>query len=508
MKLLPWALYGPALVSAALLSAAPGVAVSLGCCEALAASLGSKVFLPDSTAYDESVGSYWSAQEQSVRPACILGATSANDVSVALKLLVPKSCRFATRGGGHGALAGLANIENGVTIDLRGLDSVKLLPGNRLVALGSGLSVGDTYAALYPFGVAISAGRSYDVGVSGSTLGGGLGWLSSEAGFACDNVVEYEVVIADGSIVTATQTRNVDLWRALKGGGNNFGIVTRFVFLTVPLGQIWNEDVVYALDNSQLPKLFDALFGFTSNLDRDPKASVLLSSSYSSQFGYSQFIQSVYNAPVDSRPAVFNGLFSVPGQQLYSFTNETTLPDLSYNYNLNTPDGLQQVSFSMSLRNNLDAIMELNRISQDTVATIADVQGLSWALSFQPLTSLMTDITAVRGGNVLGIGQAPPEGLYLALLTIAFASRSDYERVGAAADQMLAKSVVSLKKYGVFNQWVEMSHAGARQNPISSYGIENRLFLLRTAQKYDPYFVFQRLMPGGYKLKKCKKLTS
>lgn len=269
-------------------------------------------------------------------------------------MLVPEDCRFAVRGGGHGTWAGVANTEYGVTIDLRGLDSIELIEGKELVSVGSGQSVGNIYSYLYPYGVAISGGRSYDIGISGSTLGAGWGWLSNQAGFSCDNVVEYEVVLGNGSIVTATQTSHQDLWKALKGGGTNFGIVTKFVFRTIHLGQIWNGEIIYALNGTELPQLFGALVNFTSNPQRDPKASVLVSSSYDSQIGFLQYVQSVYSDPVKDIPPVLEDLFSIPGQKLLRTINSTTLPDLSYNYNKRTPKGLQyvilQISISQSMR--------------------------------------------------------------------------------------------------------------------------------------------------------------
>lgn len=257
--------------------------------------------------------------------------------------MVPKSCKFATRGGGHGAWAGMANIENSVTIDLRALNSTKLLDGNKLVSVGSGQSVGNIYTSLYPFGISVSAGRSYDVGVGGSTLGAGWGWLSNEAGFACDSIVEYEIVLANGTIAAATQTVHADLWKALKGGGNNFGIVTRFVFRTIPLGQIWNGDVIYALTDVQVPQLFSALVSFTNNSRRDPKATLLVSSSYTLELGYTNYVHCVYTAPVEDLPVIFDELLSIPGQQLLRVNNSTTLPELSYNYNMKTPNGFQYV---------------------------------------------------------------------------------------------------------------------------------------------------------------------
>ncbi|KAK8066628.1 hypothetical protein PG997_013375 [Apiospora hydei] len=437
-------------------------------CQSLAASLGSKVLYPDSTAYSSSLASYWSAQEQTTYPACVLRASSAQDVSTALKTLVPGACKFAVRGGGHGALAGLANIQDGVTIDLRGLDSIKPFAGKKLVSVGSGSRIGAVYDALHPLGIAISGGRSYDVGVSGSTLGNGWGWLSNEAGFCCDNVVEYEVVLANGAIVTASQQTNAKLWKSLKGGGGNFGIVTNFVLRTVPTtSRIWTTDVVYALPDSQLPRLLDAAAGFTGRPEPDPKETLLLTFSYTPMIGNIYYVQCVYTAPTVQSPA-----------------------------------GFDQLLFSITVVNDPDALAELHKTYNASIASVSAVHGLEWTVSFQPLTRLMTDASAARGGNVLGIGRPPKEGLHEVQLTAAFPDAADYSRVSRAADQLLADCTAAVKSVGADWHWVEMNHASHIQDPISTYGEENRAFMMDTAAEYDPDAVFQSLMPGGYKLKR------
>ena len=129
---------------------------------------------PNNSSYNASISSYWSQQEQLITPACVVSAASAQDVSAALKVLVPKRCKFAVRGGGHGAAAGVANIKNGVTIDLRGLNAVTVSSDRKTVAVGGGQSWGNLYAQLAPLGLAASGGRHAPVGVGGSTLGGKL----------------------------------------------------------------------------------------------------------------------------------------------------------------------------------------------------------------------------------------------------------------------------------------------------------------------------------------------
>jgi FAD/FMN-containing dehydrogenase len=141
-------------------------------CQALTSTLGSRVLYPNSTAYESSVNSYWSQQEQLISPSCVLSATSAEDVSKALRVLVPNACKFAVRSGGHGAIAGIANIEDGVTIDLTALNWILPSADGSLVSIGPGQRWGSVYAALDAIGVSVPGGRDSPVGVGGTTLGG------------------------------------------------------------------------------------------------------------------------------------------------------------------------------------------------------------------------------------------------------------------------------------------------------------------------------------------------
>lgn len=101
---------------------------------------------------------------------------------------------------------------------------------------------------------------------------------------------------------------------------------------------------------------------------------------------------------------------------------------------------------------------------------------------------------------MLGIGRAPPQGLYLVLLTASFSLKEDYDKVDHAADELLATCIAVAKGHGTYRTWVEMNHAAYKQDPIASYGFENQMFLKDTARRYDPDAVFQKLMVGGCKL--------
>ncbi|KAJ8060841.1 hypothetical protein OCU04_009925 [Sclerotinia nivalis] len=113
------------------------------------------------------------------------------------------------------------------------MNEAKVNEEKTLVSIGGGAKWGEVYPILYDLGTATSGGRVANVGVGGMTTGG-ISFFSAREGLVCDNVVNYEIVLADGKIVNANQSDNHDLWKALKGGSNNFGIVTRFNIRTFP----------------------------------------------------------------------------------------------------------------------------------------------------------------------------------------------------------------------------------------------------------------------------------
>ena len=145
----------------------------------LSQALPGKVFLPESQGYTESLNTYFSAQENQVKPACIIRPENTADVVTIISRLVQAnrlhgigSLKFAIRSGGHACFAGSANVSDGVTIDLRGLDSIEVNEGASQVSIGTGASWGEVYRTLDPLGLAVPGGRHSQVGVGGLTLGG------------------------------------------------------------------------------------------------------------------------------------------------------------------------------------------------------------------------------------------------------------------------------------------------------------------------------------------------
>jgi FAD/FMN-containing dehydrogenase len=201
----------------------------------LKSELRGPVILPDDPGYDEA-RSIWNAMVDK-RPAAIARCTGAADVMHAVQVAKDQGLLVSVRSGGHN-IAGSALCDDGLTIDLSGMKSVRIDPGARLAYVEPGATLGDFDHEAQAFGLATSLGINSTTGVAGLTLGGGFGWLTRKHGLTVDNLVAAEMVTADGQRVRANAEENADLFWAIRGGGGNFGVVTQFVFQLHPVGPV------------------------------------------------------------------------------------------------------------------------------------------------------------------------------------------------------------------------------------------------------------------------------
>jgi FAD/FMN-containing dehydrogenase len=200
------------------------------------------------------------------RPRLIAQCVDVADVMAAVNYGREQQLLIAIRGGGHNG-PGLGSCNDGLVIDLSGMKGVRVDPAAGTVRVGPGCSSGDVDHATYPFGLAVPLGIVSSTGVAGLTLGGGTGYLTRKYGLTIDNLVEADVVLADGQFVTASETLHPDLFWALRGGGGNFGVVTSFLFRAHPVSQVFAGPIFWLARDAQA--LFRAYRDFLPTAPED-----------------------------------------------------------------------------------------------------------------------------------------------------------------------------------------------------------------------------------------------
>ena len=184
------------------------------------------------------------------RPAFIARCANVGDVIEAVNFSRENGLLTAIRSGGHNG-AGLGVCDDGLVIDLSGLRGIHVDPQARTVWVEAGNTLGDVDRATHAFGLAVPSGVFSTTGVGGITLGGGLGYLTRHFGLAIDNLLEANLILADGSFVKANARENADLFWAIRGGGGNFGVVVSFLFRLQPVSTVYAGPMLWELEAAE-----------------------------------------------------------------------------------------------------------------------------------------------------------------------------------------------------------------------------------------------------------------
>lgn len=256
-------------------------------------------------------------------------------------------CPVAVRSGGHTYFGGASNIEKGVTIDLSALDTIEVHPGDDIVSIGPGAKWGEVYSHLEPLNLGVAGGRVAQVGVGGLTLGGGISFFSPRYGWACDSLVEAEIVLPSGAVVIVNSESYPELLIALRGGSSTLGIVTRLDFKLFKQGPIWGGSVYFPLETAEEQiKCFSKMS--TESFDKygnaqgyDEYASLIMSFGFAQGQGSAVVNSMVYSDTSFKEraevPAVYKDFFEMP--QLYNTVRVTGLTEIAKEQGAFSPNG-------------------------------------------------------------------------------------------------------------------------------------------------------------------------
>ncbi|KAF2472309.1 FAD-binding domain-containing protein [Lindgomyces ingoldianus] len=462
----------------------------------------SQILLPETEAYKTSNSTYLAQQNSDIKPAAIFQAADAKDVVKFIQLVSPftkdEDFAFAIRGAGANPLPYGNNIgETGTTLDLSRLDEIDV--GENSVSIGAGARWGAVYDALDGTGRGVSGNRSAKGGIGGLALQGGVSFFSSREGFVCDNVLNYEVVLASGEIVNANAKENSDLWIALRGGGNNFGVITRFNLRTFPQGRFWGGSVYYF--GPSFPSQVEALVSELNKPDATKESHLMISAGFSHLFGpQAMCMNQVYYTQEVEKPDVLEPFVSVSPQiDSMNSMRMMTLKEAASEQ----AAASQQVRCSYmnaTVKADAETLKQAYEFYTSSVATInTTTEGLTCSLTFQPYALSFLESSASQGGNSLGLDTS--SGSLVSVLLLSYWSkREDDQKIKETMRGVLEKIEQDSNERGTAVSFKYMNYASEFQDPISSYGSENKKRLQDVSRKYDPQGLFQKAVPGGFKI--------
>lgn len=210
----------------------------------LGSGLRGQMIWPDDAGYDEARAVFNGMIDR--RPLAVLQPVDASDVVRCIEFARRHGFPISVRGGGHG-VAGHAVGDGAIMLDLSRMKVVQVDPETRTARAEAGLTLGEFDRATQAFGLATTLGVVSVTGISGLTLGGGLGWLNGRYGLACDNLISVDIVTADGQLLRASTQESEDLFWGIRGGGGNFGVVTTFEYQLHPVDLVLAGVLSYPL---------------------------------------------------------------------------------------------------------------------------------------------------------------------------------------------------------------------------------------------------------------------
>ncbi|KAL4961862.1 FAD-binding oxidoreductase [Aspergillus stella-maris] len=426
--------------------------------------------------------------------ACYVLLSNTQEVSSALNVIKETGCRFAIRSAEHNPNRGFNNAdESGVVLDLSNLRSRELSADKEIAYIGAGNQWGEIYAWLEGEGRCIVGGRCAEVGM-GFLLGGGYPALPNLYGLGSDNVVNLEVVLPDSRIVNANSSENTDLFRALKGGGSNFGIVTRFDIKTHPILDLQYSIKLYRPDD--YVAINKATIKMQEEMEAEPRIGVF--TNFNPQFGAVGLVCA--NATGIEYDELESKLSAALPDPIMIPVPKTEGSQSSLTKVMAHPGGPQKRYVgTLSTKYSEDLYEDVYLAWQKSLPKIPD--GVVLHYTIQPLGAACVEKSDSHGGNVLGLEicaqcwwvfscEWPDQGF----------DSSDTE-ARSALDSLVEGAQESARSKGLLLNYLTSNFASAGQAVLQSYGAENLKLMQAAAQKYDPDGMFQKQQWGGFLLR-------
>ncbi|TVY42553.1 Bifunctional solanapyrone synthase [Lachnellula subtilissima] len=469
----------------------------------------------DIAAFQQAIDCSWTQPNREIIPACIVRPSDAQQLGAAVAILKREQDRrtqlqagisvagfFAIRSGGVNPGLGVSTVQDGVMVDLSKFCEVMPAIDGSTVTVGTGAKWIDVYKRLDEEGLVVIGGRNSPVGVGGLTLQGGISFYSPRFGFVCSNAVSYEVVLANGSVVTASASSHPELWRVLKGGSSNFGIVTRFTLRSLPSAPLWAAQII-APASFQHAKAIKAYHDYLSHASSgafdENAAGPIMSFVYVKSIGLKLIsINLVYTkAPEDKQWPVhwketgFPSLWSF--YRSHAVESHTTAVE---RFGRTAPPGARYTMGTTTIRNDAETMRAAYAIFCQTTTELRHVKGLLFPFVFQTILPSWAN----KGfPNVLGL-EGCTEPLIIISCAVTWANAKDDEFVRSAVRRTLEQVDAAAVARQANHPYRFMNYCTEWQRPYQGCGEENVKLMREASQEYDPDGLFQKGCTGGFKL--------
>ncbi|KAF2839940.1 FAD-binding domain-containing protein [Patellaria atrata CBS 101060] len=442
----------------------------------------------------------WDAKQAEIIPACRVEPASAEEITFILKTVIEHQCNFAIKGGGHARHAGSSNADNGVTIDLAKMNQVEIASDRKTVKVGGGAVWLDVYTAVEAEGLMVIGGRVGDVGVGGLTLGGGISFFSGRHGWACDSVIAFEIVLPDGTFTKITQSSNPDLFWALRGGSNNFGVVIAFHFETFEHpGKLWRATRLHKWED--VPELLDMQYDFQVNQQpKDLDTGTFFPYGYYAAYDMMLVPFTLVHTAhddIDNPPEAFKKFFTKDVMD-GSKVDYNSLSNITLDIQQSSPPGLRVMYKTVTYRASRELDGKILDLYLEALEHVKKIPGIIPVVVFHPVAAEVFKKMQKNGGNPLGLDDVDGP---VTVMQIAWAwtNKEDDELNYKVTKRLFENIKVEGDKLGVMHRYIYQNYAWADQDVFSGYGEENLARLRKIQKSVDPNGAFAAGgLNGGY----------
>ncbi|RYP15350.1 hypothetical protein DL766_009431 [Monosporascus sp. MC13-8B] len=477
-------------------------------CDFVAEQTEIEVLKPLTLEYDAEQREYWSTTNSKLKPTCILAPSTAEEVTVIMAALRGTSETFAVKSGGHNPNNYWASVDGGPLISTKNLNEILFDAETGTVRVGAGNRWDDVAEALDGTGYTAVGGRLGNVGVGGYMLGGGLSFLSAQYGWAANSVLEFTLVLPNASVVAVREDNYPDIFMALKGGGNNYGIVTSFLLQAYPQGDVWGGVFWFYANNKTTPAILQAIRDFTE-YNTDHKAAIIPTAERTLATLVDLWIVFVFYDGPEPPTGIFDNFTSI-GPFINTAKTQSMSELISGNNWAVLKGSAYQIGTEMvPLPSAADGPEFLGAFYKHWVATSNMVQaepGLIASMALQPAPRRLAAVARAKGGDLIDLDEDADRLVVELSYSFLFPDDLTYDRVERAMRatyggvRNLARSYADAHPGELGGLYLPLfaNDAFYAQDYFARLRPEKAALARRVAAELDPEGLF-RTRTGGWK---------